>query len=184
MRGAGSAPKDAAFRVWSAAVVLVICLAGLLAPAASASQPTTATVDFSGHGIGWLDSLYSPDVQFTEGTFVGYIQGDETLVGPVAGTTASKFTSVSVDIAPAFQGTADYTIEAFSSADRVIGSGTVRVTQDTDDPETGPFGYTTLELNSLPKKASSFRISNSFVRSSFPNITVIDFGVASIKLSR
>jgi hypothetical protein len=182
MRGAGSAPKDAAFRIWSAALVLIICLAGLLAPAASASQPTTVTVDFSGHGIGPLDPSYSPDIHFTEGTFVGYIQGDEALVGPVTGT-ATKFTRISAEISPAFQGTADYTVEALSSADRVIGSSTVRVTQDTGDAETGPFGYVTLELGSLSKKASSFRISNSFVRSSFQN-TVIDFGVASITLSR
>jgi hypothetical protein len=159
-------------------------MCGLAASSAVAASPTSATIDFSQAGTGPFDQSYFSEGGFSEGSFVGYVQGDEALIGPVAGTAASKFTSVSVDIAPAFQGTADYTIEAFSTSDRVIGSRTVRVTQDTEDPETGPFEYVTLKLGSLPKKASSFRISNSFVRSSFPNITVIDFGVASITLSR
>jgi hypothetical protein len=159
-------------------------MCGAAASPAAAAPLTTATIDFSQPGIGPFDQSYFSEAGFSEGSFVGYVQGDEALIGPVAGTAASKFTGVSVDVAPAFQGTADYTIEALSPADRVIGSSTVRITQDTEDPETGPWGYVTLELGSLPKKASSFRIRNSFVRSSFPNITVIDFGVASITLSR
>jgi hypothetical protein len=159
-------------------------MCGLAASPAVAASPTSATIDFSQAGIGPFDQAYFSDAAFSEGSFVGYVQGDEALIGPAAGTAAGKFTGISVEIAPAFQGTADYTIEAFSNADRVLGSSTVRVTQDTGDPETDPFGYVTLDLSSLPKKANSFRISNSFVRSSFPNITVIDFGVASITLSR
>jgi hypothetical protein len=159
-------------------------MCGAAASPAVAASPASATIDFSQPGIGPFDRSYFSEARFSQGSFVGYVQGDEALIGPLAGTAASKFTSISVDIAPAFQGTADYTIEAFSSADRVIGSSTVRVTQDTEDPETGPWGYVTLELASLPKKARSFRLSNTFVRSSFPNITVIDFGVASITLSR
>jgi hypothetical protein len=183
MRGAGSAPRDASTKLGLALIACVVFTCGFAASAVAAS-PTSATIDFSQAGIGPFDQSFFSEADFTQGSFVGYVQGDEALIGPIAGTAASKFTSVSADISPAFQGTADYTIEALSPADRVIGSSTVRVTQDTEDPETGPWGYVTLGLNSLPKKASSFRIRNSFVRSSFPNITVIDFGVASITLSR
>jgi hypothetical protein len=179
MAGAGNAPKG---RLLGLAAVLVLLFA--CASPAGAAGTAQATVDFSAHGLGPFDGSYFSDATFSEGTWVGYVQGDEALIGPVAGAAASKFTSVSAEVSPAFQGTADYTIEALSNADRVIGSNTVRVTQDTEDPETGPWGYVTLELGPLPKKASSFRISNSFVRSSFPNITVIEFGVASITLSR
>lgn len=184
MRGAGSAPKDAALRMRLALIACVVCVCGFAAQPAVAASPASTTIDFSQAGRGPFNPSYFSDAAFTEGSWVGYIQGDEALIAPVAGTAASKFTSVSVDFAPAFQGTADYTIEAFSSAGRVIGSSTVRATQDTGESETGPWGYVTLQLGPLPKKAGSFRISNSFVRSSFPNITVIDFGVASITLSR
>jgi hypothetical protein len=166
-------------------ITCVVCTCGFAAaPFAVAAPPASTTIDFSQAGQGPFDRSYFSDASFSEGSWVGYIQGDEALIGPVAGAAASKFTSVSADVAPAFQGTADYTIEALSTSDRVIGSSTVRVTQDTGDAETGPWGYVTLELGPLPKKASSFRISSNFVRSSFPNITVIDFGVASITLSR
>jgi hypothetical protein len=159
-------------------------MCGIAAPAAVAAAPASTTIDFSQAGQGAFDQSYFSGAAFSEGSWVGYVQGDDALIGPVAGRATSKFTSVSAKVAPALQGTADYTIEALSTADRVIGSTTVRVTQDTEDPDTGPWGYVTLELGPLPKKASSLRISNSFVRSSFPHITVIEFGVSSITLSR
>ena len=62
----------------------------------------------------------------------------------------------------------------------MIESTSVTITQDTGDPDTGPFGYTTIDLGSLPKKAAAFTLTNTFVRSSYPQITTIPFGVSSI----
>jgi hypothetical protein len=40
-----------------------------------------------------------------------------------------------------------------------------------------------ISLEGLPRKADSFRLSNTFVRSSYSHITLIEFGTASITLS-
>jgi hypothetical protein len=162
---------------------LVLLLA--LASPASAANPATVTIDFSAHGGGALDPTYfQRHVEFTEGSWVGYVQGDQALIGPVAGTAAKKFTGVSATFAPATQGTAEYTLTAYKGNGKPIASNTITVTQDTGDPETGAWGYDTVTLEGLSKKAKSFRLTNSFIRSSHSHITQIDFGVASITLSR
>jgi len=179
--GAGIAPTKG-FAGVAAALICALSLA--LAPGAIAASPASDTIDFSEHGHGSFDQSYFSAAGFSEGSWVGYIQGDDALVGPVAGTAASKFTGISASVAPATQGTADYTIAALTNSGRTIASETVRVTQDTGDPETGPWGYVTLELGPLPKKANSFRVTNSFVRSSHSQVTLIEFGVSSITLTR
>ena len=143
---------------------------------------SAVTIDFSQHGEGPLDPSYFGGVHFTEGSWVGYIQGDQALVGSVAGKTKTKFTNISASFAPAGQGTATYTLTAYKGG-HPIGSNSLTVTQDTGDPQTDPFGYASISLSNLPKQADTFRLSNRFVRSSFPHITVIEFGTSSITVS-
>jgi hypothetical protein len=161
-------------------VVIALCFAGLFAPGTAAASSTV--IDFSSHGEGAFDQSYFSGIRFTQGSFIGYIQGDQALVGPIAGDVSKKFTTISASVAPTVQGTALYTLSAYKNS-RPIGSSSVPVTQDTGDPASVPFGYTTITLD-LQKKADSFRLSNTFVRSSFPHIALIEFGTSSITIGR
>ena len=165
--------------LFRATAVAALTLLAMLVPTAAASA---TTVDFTTHGQGWFDqSFYVRDgVTFTQGDFVGWIQGDEALVGPIAGDFKPKVSSLSARVAPAVQGTAIYTLSALSPSGRVIESTSVTITQDTGDPDTGPFGYVTIDLGTLPRKAASFSLTNTFVRSSYPQYTTMPFGVSSI----
>jgi hypothetical protein len=154
-------------------------LVGLLAPSTVASA---TTADFSTHGQGSFDqSFYRADgVTFTEGTFVGYIQGDDALVGSIAGDFKPKGSSLSARVAPAAQGTATYTLTALAASDKPIASTSVTVTQDEGDPANSGWGYFDIDLGQLPKRARAFTLTNTFVRSSYPHITTIPFGVSSL----
>jgi hypothetical protein len=147
----------------------------------AAAAPSSTGIDFSEHGEGWFDQSFFSGVKFTEGSFVGYIQGDQALVGDLAAKTKKKFSSISASFAPAGQGTARYTLTAYKDK-KVAGSSSVTVTQDAGDPASSPFGYETITLSNLAKNADAFRLDNTFVRSSFPDITVIEFGTASITI--
>ena len=182
MRGAGIAPRDASIPFRPALIALVVFLMGAIAPVAAAAPQTSTILDFSEAGQGPFDQSYFSGINFTDGSFIGYVQGDDALVGPVAGSAKKKFTSISANFAPAGQGTAVYTLTAYKGK-VAVGSNSVTVTQDSGDPESGPFGYATISLSALPKNADAFRLSNSFVRSSFPHITLIEFGTASISIS-
>ena len=155
---------------------------GLLPGRAGAAIGLPVTVDFSTHGHGPLqpDSYKRDGVVFTEGSFVGFIQGDDALVGPVAGRFTPPVSSLSARLAPAVQGTAEYTLRAFDASGDVVASASVTVTQDTGDPASGPFGYFTIDLGTLPRGAKWFELNNRFVRSSFPHITSIQFGVSDL----
>jgi hypothetical protein len=181
VHGAGIAPKGPLLPIRAAMIALVVCLIGITAPTAFAAKQTSTIIDFSQAGQGPFDQSYFPGVQFTEGSFVGIVQGDEALIGPVAGSAKKKFTSISASFAPAAQGTAIYTLTAYKGKN-AVGSTSVTVTQDLGDPETGPFGYATISLSGLPR-ADSFSLRNTFVRSSFPPITGIEFGTALISIS-
>jgi hypothetical protein len=88
-------------------------------------------------------------------------------------------------VAPALQGTANYTLSVFGPTSNLISSTTIQVTEDTGDPNnTFPsvFGYFTISLGTLPQPAFSFSLTNEFVRSSFSN-TSIQFGVSSMTLT-
>jgi hypothetical protein len=184
MQGAGTAPRERLSGIAASLMLLALCLLCGMAPSAHATIAGTLSIDFSQPGQGSFDQSYFSGVRFTEGTFVGYIQGDEALVGPVTGSVKKGFASISAQFAPANQGTADYTLQALASSGRVVASKSVRVTQDTGDPETGAFGYASIELGPLARRASSFRLSNAFVRSSYSHTTVIEFGVSSITVGR
>jgi hypothetical protein len=167
-----------------AAVLLLLAAFLAIVPAAGAANQPSSTIDFTQAGEGPFDGSYFSQAGFNEGSWVGYVQGDEALIGPAAGTAADKFTSISAQIAPAVQGTAVYTLEALGSNGTVLHSSSLTLTQDTGDPETSPWGYAKVELQGVPKKARSFRISNRFVRSSFAHTTQIEFGVAEISWAR
>ncbi len=159
---------------------VVVLAAGLHVVGASADS--THVIDFSTHGGGTLESrFYKPDgVVFTPGLFVGYVQGDDAVVGPISGKFSPKATSVSVRIAPAYQGTATYTLTTYDSARNVVAAASVTVTQDTGDPANTGWGYVTLSLPALPSNAATFEVTNTFVRSSYPHVTLMDFGVSSV----
>ena len=143
---------------------------------------TGQTIDFSAAGEGPIqpDFFKRQGLVLTEGDFVGFIQGDEALNGPVAGSFHPSVCSLSLTVAPGVQGTAAYTLTAYSPSGEVVGSTTVIVTQDTGDPESGPFGYFTIELTNLSQRAETFTLESQFISSSFPHITQIPFGVSSI----
>jgi hypothetical protein len=143
------------------------------------------TIDFSVHGQGVFESgFYKKEgVVFTQGESVGFIQGDEALVGPIAGAFMPPAANLSVRVAPALQGTAEYTLTAYDGASRVIALRSVVVTEDTGDPATISFGYFTLELDVLSGGARYFSVTNRFIRSSFSEITSIPFGVSSLTYS-
>jgi hypothetical protein len=134
------------------------------------------------HGQGEFESgFYKKEgAVFTEGESVGFIQGDEALVGPVAGAFMPPAAGLSVRVAPGLQGTAEYTLTAYDGASRVIALRSVVVTEDTGDPATIFFGYFTLELDVLSDGARYFSLTNRFIRSSFPEITFIPFGISSL----
>ncbi len=140
------------------------------------------TIDFSSTAQGPIqpDFFQGQGLVFTDGDFVGFVQGDQALIGPVAGTFHPSVCSLSVRVAPAFQGTAAYTLMAYSSSGEVVGSTSVIVTQDSGDPESGLFGYFSIELTNLSQRAQTFTLENQFIRSSFPQNTQISFGVSSI----
>jgi hypothetical protein len=153
---------------------------GLTAPGCGSGS--SQTIDFSTAGQGPFDSNFfkSQGLVLTQGDFVGFVQGDQTLIGPVAGTFHPSVCSISVRVAPAFQGTAAYTLKAYSGSGKVVGSTTMTVTQDLGEAGSGPFGYFTIELTGLSQKAQTFTLENQFIRSSFPQTTQISFGVSSI----
>src|SRR5262245_35594657 len=140
------------------------------------------TIDFSipGEGLFRPSFFKRQGLVFTDGEFVGFFQGDQALDGPVAGTFHPGVCSLSLRVAPGLQGTAAYTLKAYSASGKVVGSTTVIVTQDMVDPASGPFGYFTIELTGLSQRAKAFTLENRFIRSSFPQNTLIPFGVSSI----
>ena len=170
--------------LWLASVTIVCVLTIPLAAQAPLNSTSFAikTIDFSTHAVGpFQPDFYKKDgIVFTEGSFVGFIQGDQALVGPIAATFRPPIFGLSVSVAPSRQGTAEYTLTAADATGRVIGSASMIITEDLGDPTTQPFGYFTIDLGSLPRRAKTFTLQNRFVRSSDPTVTRIDFGVSSI----
>jgi peptidoglycan/xylan/chitin deacetylase (PgdA/CDA1 family) len=156
----------------------------VFSPIRDTAASTGTTIDFATASQGTFNqSLFTTaGITFTQGNYVGFVQGHNALIGPAAGQISGGFKSLSVQVAPAYQGTATYTLTAFQQGAQ-IGATSVTVTQDTGDPTTGPAGYVTISIGRLPANADSFWLSNVFVRSSFPSVTKIDFGVSTITFS-
>jgi hypothetical protein len=169
-------------------------------PANAAQQGTDVTIDFSTYGEGVFDPFFYADdgIVFASprcgpsgcvDLFVSsLVQGDAALIGdsvfgPITARFAVPVTSLSVQVAPAFQGTATYTLSAYKKSGKVLARQSLTVTQDEGDPDPGPdAGYFPLTLDSL-HKASSFSLDAVFVRSSSEQITLMEYGVSSIEFA-
>ncbi len=86
----------------------------VIVPVARAAR--TTTIDFSTAPAGaTLDPfLFKHEgIVFTQGSFVGYVQGDDALIGPIAANVRGGFTNLSAQVAPASLGIATYTLAAY-----------------------------------------------------------------------
>jgi hypothetical protein len=159
------------------------------------------TIDFTSFGVG---KVFQPDFYKSDGIrfskqqcgaagcrpwSVELIQGDAALLGePQFGVLKATFTrpisDLSLQVAPALQGTVTYVLRAFSASGRLLGRTAVRVTQDFGDPANSGFGYVTVRLSNLARPAKSFTFQSVFVRSSSPTNPEIPYGVGSISYTR
>jgi hypothetical protein len=171
--------------------------AALPAPTLTGSQ--LQSIDFS---FAPSDSLLpkvfykAQGIIFNDEYFVGFIQGDDALVSrstangdaaQIGATFTAPVTDLSMELAPAFQGTAEYTATAFDSRGQVVATKSVTRTEDIGDPADQGFGYLTIDLGPLPRPARSFILTSRFIRSSFgtPNCTngglsCFEFGISTI----
>ena len=172
-------------------------VAALVPSAVVAQPPATATIDFStapkaGDGEPFPKDFYAEQgIVFTESLNVGYLQGDDALSG--APTIAARFTvpvtRLSLEAAPDYQGTAEYTLAALDQAGQVVATKVVVVTQDEGDPANQGFGYFPIDLGRLSRAAVSFTLRLRFIRSSYgtpecsppgPPETCFSYGVRTI----
>jgi hypothetical protein len=155
------------------------------------------TVDFTSYGEG---KAFEPDFYRSDGIvfppercspagcdtwFVGFVQGDDALtadsrLGPVQATFTRPISDLSLRVAPAVQGTATYVLSVFGGSGELLATTSVTVTQDTGDLGDSGFGYFTISLTNLPGPAKVFTLDAVFVRSSFPHIDQMLYGVSSI----
>jgi len=179
--------------------LVMVALLGLPIGVGAHANEVEVKIDFSTFGTGVFDPLnYRPSgIVFPpqhcgpigcSDWFVGFVQGDEALVGsaqigPITARFTKAISALSLRVAPAFQGTAEYTLKAFGARGRVVGKQVVTVTQDSGDPQTGPLGYFTIDLGRLRSPARSFTLASRFIRSSF-SFTDIEFGVSDITYLR
>lgn len=178
---------------WLVLAVSMLVLA--TAPPAGAATRADAllaetVIDFSSAGQGPL----APDFFAAQGLlvttehlqpFVGFIQGDEALIGggsygDVQGRLLHPVASIATRVALAYQMTVEFTLRAFGADGRLVGVMSKSVTQDLGDPENTPFGYVELRLDALTLPAASFTISSRFVRSSARQNRVAAFGASTI----
>jgi hypothetical protein len=164
-----------------ALAILVLPLLVLSAPASAQAE----VIDFSALVGTPLDPAFFADqgLIITSPMSLGFIQFDDALSAPTTGRFTRPVVALSALVAPATQGTADYTLAAFDADSHLIGSATVRITQDLGDPAHTGFGYVPIQLGGLAEPAHAFSLSNRFVRSSFDFVTNIDFGVSSLTLN-
>ena len=170
-----------AIRSWALTIVAVPLLV-LIAPAPARAD----LIDFSALVGTPFDQMFFADqgVIFTSPMSLGFVQGDDALMAPIAGRFTRPVVALSALVAPAVQGTADYTLSAFDARLRFLGSATVRITQDQGDAEDTGFAYVPILLDGLAEPAHAFSLSNQFVRSSFGFVDRIDFGVSSLNLTQ
>jgi hypothetical protein len=153
--------------------VVVAVVATALVSATNAQPAKAVTIDFSTapqFPEPFPKDFYAEQgIVFTEGSNVGVIQGDEALGGAptIAAFFTTPITSLSLEAAPAFQGTAEYTLTAFDQTGQAVASTATVVTQDLGDPADQGSGYFTVDLGTLPRAATSFTFRSRFIRSSF-----------------
>jgi hypothetical protein len=169
----------------------------MLVSAAAGSQ--LQTIDFSTAPSASLlpkDFYRAQGIVFNEEYFVGFIQGDEALVSgstangdaaQIGATFTAPVTALSVEVAPAFGGTAEYTLTAFDSGGHAVATKSVTRTEDPGDPADQGFGYFPIDLGPLSDSARSFTLTNRFIRSSTGTpicegggLACFSFGVSTI----
>jgi hypothetical protein len=141
-------------------------------------------VDFSAHPEGPLRDrhLDREGVHLLDGEFVGFVQGEKALIGPVSLRVLNGPRAVSMRFAPSVQGAAWYSLTASDAAGNVVASERILVVQDEGTTNSGPFGYVEIGLDDLPFGTDVIALDNEFVTSSFPGIDTIGFAVAEIAL--
>jgi hypothetical protein len=164
-----------------AAIVAILVLTVGTVPAIA----IPITVDFSQHGEGPFDRNFfaSSGIVFTQGDFVGFVQGDDALIGgtdfPIAGSFLTPVTSLAVSVAMGFQTVSDFTLTVYDASSAPIGATTFRLNQDTGDAGFMGFGYFTIDLLNIPQPAYSFQLTDQFVSSSF-GFTSSEWGVSTL----
>ncbi len=182
-------------------IAIVVALASLVSLPSSAAASvgvgaSEVTVDFSSFGEGTLDpNFYRLDGVVFPSEVCGSVvcaplvvsvaQGHDALLGnPYFGFVMATFTrpvsDLSLSFAPDLQGTATYVLKAYSGSGKLIASTSITVTEDFGDPANEGFGYHVVSLTKLSTPAVSFTLDSIFVRSSFPSVTHIGYGVRSI----
>ncbi len=154
-------------------------LVGFSAPVSTASPTTSVTVviDNTGTWTGFfrMDPLFfkRDGVRFDAEYMVGFSNGHAVLIGNPAwntppNTISASFTrsvtSVSVSVRMGLQGTAPYTLVAYSPSGDVLGRQTITLTQNGLDPN-----FYDITVDNLPSKAKSFSLVGG-----------IEYGVRSV----
>jgi hypothetical protein len=162
-------------------VIIVKCFFFLL-PVTSSNAGTTCnvTIDFSIHGQSPSDPTFYKNngISFRDDA----LQQSGQQNRPIGGTLIPPVSGLSVRLAPGLQGTAEYTLTTFDSLGLSIDKHSVLITQDTGDSQNSGFGYFTIDMKNLPRKAKSFILDERFIRSSFIQNTSIPYGLGSISL--
>jgi hypothetical protein len=166
-----------------AAGLLVILVATVHATTAHAT-PGTTTIEFSAAPEGpFQPDFFFPHVYFTQGWFIGSTsdaQGNhvKALGGPIAATFTPPATGISVDLVPGSSaGVARYTLTARAPDHRVVGTRSMVVAGDPDNP------WVTISLETLSRKAASFSLTQEVLQLP-PGWNDIGFLVTKITLIR
>jgi hypothetical protein len=166
-----------------AAGLLVVLVASVHATTAHAT-PGTTTIEFSAAPEGpFQPNFFFPHVYFTQGSFIGSTsdaQGNhvKALVGPIAATFTPPATGISVDLVPGSSaGVAKYTLTARAPDHRVVGTTSMVVAGNPDNP------WVTISLNTLSRKAKSFSLTQEVLQLP-PGWNDIGFLVTKIMLIR
>lgn len=172
------------FALVLAAGLLAILVASVNATTAHAT-PKTTTIEFSAAAP---EDAFQPDffphVYFTQGSFIGGAsdrQGNhvKALVGPIAATFTPPATGISVDLVPGSSaGVAKYTLTARAPNHRVVGTTSMVVAGDPENP------WVTISLDTLTRKAASFSLTQEVLELPPGGWTDIGFSVTTITLIR
>ena len=142
---------------------------------------SVVTIDFTQAGQGPFNQNFfaSSGIVFTQGTFVGFVQGDDALVGPpIAGSFLTPVTSLAVNVALGFQAVDDFSLTVYDASSAPISTTTFILDQDTGNPNFMGWGYFTISLPNIPQPAYSFTLSDQFVSGPINGST--EFGDSSL----
>lgn len=159
-----------------------------------AGEADAGSIDFNDHPQGPLQTeffessgvIFNPVSPASLTSSVVTTLGRRALIGKgdtpgtISGSFVTPVLDLSVRVGLRQQGTVTYKLSVFDSSSTLITSQLLTVTTDTGDPDNTGFRYHKVEIHDLSIAASSFTISNSFVRSSHPDVSGINFGLTSM----